>query len=211
LHALNVLAGVLREEGRFAEAMSVQIPVLDTLRRTQGEENPETLDAMSNLADAYQGLGKYDLAQPLQIHVLEVRRRDLGAQHPDTIAALTGLAFTRLQLKKFAEAEPLIRESLAAREKSSPDSWERFNEQVLLGASLAGQGRYAEAEPLLVEGYGGLMARESSIPKVSRFYLEAAGPWIVRFYQDWGKPEKAVEWTQNLRKTSLAHPSKQDQ
>jgi hypothetical protein len=28
--------------------------------------------------------------------------------------------------------------------------------------------------------------------------LDRAGEWIVQLYQNWGKPEKAVEWTQKL-------------
>ncbi len=34
----------------------------------------------------------------------------------------------------------------------------------LLGGALLGQGRYAEAEPLVIGGYEGMKAREAKIP-----------------------------------------------
>ena len=43
--------------------------------------------------------------------------------------------------------------------------WTTFNTKSLLGASLLGQKKYAEAEPLLVAGYSGLKQREAKIPE----------------------------------------------
>ena len=61
-----------------------------------------------------------------------------------------------------------------------------------------GQGRYAQAEPLLVSGYGGLKAREKSIPpQGDTLLLEAAGR-ILKLYECWGKPEKVAEWRAKL-------------
>jgi len=50
----------------------------------------------------------------------------------------------------------MLRESLAIRRQHSPDDWTTYRTQAMLGASLAKQKRYAEAEPLLVKGYEGL-------------------------------------------------------
>jgi hypothetical protein len=61
---------------------------------------------------------------------------------------------------KFAESEPLSREALEFDRKEQPDDWRRFRAETLLGASLAGQKKYAEAEPLLLEGYRGMRARK---------------------------------------------------
>jgi eukaryotic-like serine/threonine-protein kinase len=68
----------------------------------------------------------------------------------------------------------------------------------LLGASLAGQKKYAEAEPLLVSGYEGMRQRADTVPVYNRSQLEQAGKWIVQLYQDWGQPEKAAEWRAKL-------------
>ena len=64
----------------------------------------------------------------------------------------------------------------------------------MLGASLAGQKKYAEAEPLLLEGYRGMEERKARAGSPDSYYLNRAGEWIVQLYQSWGKPEQAAEW-----------------
>ena len=59
---------------------------------------------------------------------------------------------------------------------------------------LAGEQRYAEAEPLLVEGYRGMLARKERIAAPYRYPVDNARESIVQLYQAWGKPEKAAEW-----------------
>jgi hypothetical protein len=68
----------------------------------------------------------------------------------------------------------------------------------LLGRSLLGQGRYAEAEPLVVQGYEGMKARESRIEVPERFRLREAAERVVRFYENWGKAEQATAWKAKL-------------
>jgi hypothetical protein len=82
--------------------------------------------------------------------------------------------------------------------KKRPNAWQRFRAESLLGASLAGQKKYAEAEALLLSGYQGILAREATIPAFLRIELDRAGQWIVQLYQDWGKPEQAAEWKEKL-------------
>jgi hypothetical protein len=67
-----------------------------------------------------------------------------------------------------------------------------------VGASLAGQKKYSDAEPLLVSGYEGLVQRQSTIPADKRSALEQAGSRIVQLYEGWGKSEKATEWRHKL-------------
>jgi hypothetical protein len=80
-------------------------------------------------------------------------------------------------------------------QKKRPDDWQRFRAQSLLGASLVGEKKYAEAEPLLREGYQGMLARKDRIDVPDRYHLERAREWIVQLYQAWGKPDKAAEWS----------------
>jgi len=51
-----------------------------------------------------------------------------------------------------------MRQAVEVYRKATPDTWERFRAESLLGATLAGQKRYAEAEPLLLAAYSGLWA-----------------------------------------------------
>jgi hypothetical protein len=70
-----------------------------------------------------------------------------------------------LQRKKRADAEPVLRDCLTIHQKQIPGSWLTFNTQSLLGGALLGQKKYAEAEPLLLQGYEGMKTREEKIPR----------------------------------------------
>jgi hypothetical protein len=64
----------------------------------------------------------------------------------------------------------------------------------MLGAAIAGQGKYHEAEPLLLDAYEGLNERKESIPAGAAASLESASERIERLYESWNQPAKAAEW-----------------
>src|SRR5207244_4122323 len=116
------------------------------------------------LLDAYVKTGaKAKLTKLIQEAVAKARKT--LPPHSGALAGqLAQFSLPLLQSKAFAEAEPLLRESLAIREKSQLDDWSTFSTQSMLGESLLGQKKYADAEPLLVKGYEGMKAREKTIP-----------------------------------------------
>jgi eukaryotic-like serine/threonine-protein kinase len=113
-----------------------------------------------------------------------------------------------LERHKYQDAEPPARAALSAREKTAADSWRRFESESLLGAILAGQRKYAEAEPLLLSGFEGMRQRQRRIPAPERFALASAGAWIVRLYEDSTRPDKASDWTRRLHADGLASISR---
>jgi hypothetical protein len=98
--------------------------------------------------------------------------------------ALTG--WVLLQEQKFEEAESAIRECLAIRQKLRPDDWSTHHAQHMLGAALAGQNKFALAEPLLIEGYRGMKARAADIPTFHVPRLGESAERIIRFYSELG-------------------------
>ena len=103
-----------------------------------------------------------------------------------------------MKQSRWSEAEPILRECLAIRDKVIPDLWQRFNTMSQLGGALLGQGRYAQAEPLIVGGYEGLKAREAKIPAPSRPRLREAAERVARLYDAWGRPDEAAAWKLKL-------------
>ncbi len=102
-------------------------------------------------------------------------------------------------LKAWSDAEPVLREGLVIREKLEPDVWNTFNAQSLLGEALAGQKKFAEAEPLLLQGQEGIEKRADKIPGIYRLERRSeAVKRLVQLYQWWGKPEKVAEWRKKL-------------
>jgi eukaryotic-like serine/threonine-protein kinase len=104
------------------------------------------------------------------------------------------LALALISEGKFAESETLAREAIDTDRKKRLDDWQSFRAESLLGASLAGQTKYLEAEPLLLEGYRGMESRKDKIMIPDWYHLGRAREWIAQLYRAWGKPEKAAEW-----------------
>ena len=208
IYTMNSLAGLYGNQGNYARAEVLYTQALEAGRRGPGADHPRTLDSMNGLADIYRRRGNYVRAAPLYTKTLEARQRVLGEEHPATLNTLISLGHVRLLQKEYTEAESALRDALTKYEKARPEIWERYNCQSMLGASLAGQRRYSEAEPLLLSGYRGLAQLESTIPAPDRSSLEEAVEPIVRLYESGGKSEKAAEWKRKLQETRLANSPK---
>ena len=198
LKSMNNLAVIYREERRDTEAEALFREVLGARRGKLGAEHADTLTTMTDLALLYEREGKYGDALALASTVVDARRSRLGARHRDTANALALLSRIRLRQNQYVEAELLLRESLIVYEATTPDSWRRFDAESMLGASLSGEGRYEQAEPLLVSGYAGLLERRLRTPVYNRSSLEQAGAWILKLYLDWGNPAKVAVWRERL-------------
>ena len=187
--------GVLHQaKGEYAAAEPLLKQAWEGRKRVLGEEHPETLTSARDLAKLYQAGGRTAQAASILAKTVEARRRTQGESHPETASALASLGEVRLQEKKFAEAEVDLREALRTYEKIAPETWPCFRTQFELGAALASQNKYAEAEPLLLSGYDRLSRLDSTTPAVERLRTGEMEAVIAAMYQNWGKPDKLAEW-----------------
>ncbi len=194
LLSMNMLADVYTVEGKYARAESLLNEVLGSRRRQFGPDHPSVVDALSDLEFMYEKEGNHVMAEKLAADVLSAQRRRLGSEDVSTASAALELAFTLVMEGKFVVSEPLAQEALAIYQKEQPDDTNRFLAESVLGAGLEGQKKYAEGEPLLIEGYQGMEARKDRISIPYRYQLDRAHEWLVQLYVAWGKPEKAAEW-----------------
>ncbi len=131
------------------------------------------------------------------LHVLLAKEDFIGADavgrellaRARSHSALAVVGTCLLKQARWAEADVILRECLAIREKELPDSWLRWDALSMLGEALSGQGRHAEAEPLLIEGYEKMLP-----PGPLSFHKREALARIVRLYEAWKRPGKAAEW-----------------
>jgi tetratricopeptide (TPR) repeat protein len=184
--------------GRPAGAAALFESTLKLQESKLGPDHPDTVATRSWLALSYEAIGRWADAEPLRREALARARKTLKADSPLLAGDLSGLGMNLLRQSKWSEAEALLRECLAIRAKVIPDEWQRFNTMGWLGGALLGQGNYAEAEPLVVQGYEGLKARAARVPAQYRDNLSEAAVRVVRLYEAWGKPEQAREWKTKL-------------
>lgn len=146
----------LADQGKFGEAEPLHREALEACRRFLGNEHPNTLASISNIALFLNEFGKSAEAEPLYREALEAERRILGSDHPNTLNSISNMAFFLDNQGESAEAEPLYREALEARRRilgdDHPDTLASINNLALF---LDDQGQSKEAEPLMREAIQG--------------------------------------------------------
>jgi non-specific serine/threonine protein kinase/serine/threonine-protein kinase len=191
---MSNLATAYRSEKDYAKAEELYKEVLDARRRTSGENHPDAFMTMTQLGGVYRREGKYEQAVALFSRAYDGQRRLLGAEHPDTLDTLIAMARVRLLQKRYPEAETVLRGALPSYRKALGDAWTRYRCESMLGASLLGQRKFSDAEPLLISGYSGMHERRAAIPAFSRTDLEEASQNLLALYSDWHKKDKLTEW-----------------
>jgi non-specific serine/threonine protein kinase/serine/threonine-protein kinase len=198
LVSMSNLAATYQAGGRLGEAIPLFEAVLAARRVKLAAGHPDILKSLSSLARAYRDAGRLDEAIPLLEQAAAQRKAKLGPDHRDTIASLDQLGSAYLDKRRFADAEGVLRECLTLREKREPEDWRRFRTMSDLGAALAGLAKQADAERMLVDGFEGLLARESQMPARARGDLATIGARIATFYEARGQPAVAANWRGRL-------------
>jgi serine/threonine protein kinase len=196
--SLDFLAQALAGLRKFEEAEALQREALAMAKKLLGSEHVYSADILNHLARTLQQEDKLPEAEILFREALAVRKKLLDSEHPDVTESLGDLARVLLLQERFIEAEALARECLAIREKRPSRDWETFEARSLLGGSLVGEKKYAEAEPLLLAGYKGMKERAEKIPARDKRRLNDVLRYLVRLYHATGKPEEAAKWEREL-------------
>jgi eukaryotic-like serine/threonine-protein kinase len=193
-NSLNNLGTLLQDQGDFAGAEAFYREALDMRLKLFDEDNPKVVRSLNNLGLVLHLRGDSAGAEdPLR------KALAIAEENPDVIASdkaiiQRNLAAVLVTLKKPAEGEALARESLAIFRADEPDSWRVPDTESILGSCLAAQGRFAEAEPLLIRSYL-VLARESGDGAKQ---APIARQRIFDLYTAWGKPEQAAAYRSKL-------------
>jgi tetratricopeptide (TPR) repeat protein len=194
LSMMDNLAELYDQQKRHDQAEAQFRKVLALRQKKLGEEHPDVLTTMHGLAIAVEHQGRREEAKELLRRVIEVRKRVQGVDHPDLASAQESLGGYELRDKRFTEAEGPLRDALAIWQKHVPGDYRRFATESGLGASLVGQKKFAEAEPLLLSAHAGLKEREARIPQFLKGHIAAAVDRLVELYVAQGQEEKAEAW-----------------
>lgn len=178
---------LLSKQGRLDEAEALYREALGGNRRVLGDEHPSTLRVVSYMGLLYQRRGKLDEAEALFREALEARRLVLGDEHPETLNSICNLgellekliAAERLEddrgslglhLAELGSLELLQGDAVEAAsslaegfellmEVHGEDDWRVMAAVGALGAAITGQGRFAEAEIMLLESSEWMLAK----------------------------------------------------
>jgi serine/threonine protein kinase/tetratricopeptide (TPR) repeat protein len=197
-------AYIAREDPAPAEPLAIE--VVEGMRRYFGPRHPFTMKAIHRLVRVYQLQGRHAQAAPLLAESLATVRKIHDDRHPAVSAVLHLLGRSLLAENECVEAERHLRECLEGMVHERSDRLRTGGSPVfvqgLLGESLLGQRKYAEAEPLLLASYQGLgkapdAGNPEVIPARERLGIVALER-IVRLYDAWGQPVRAEAWRKEL-------------
>jgi eukaryotic-like serine/threonine-protein kinase len=188
------LAASLRMQGRFNEAEPVYRDVLAVRRRILGNDHPDTVRSINNLAALLRVQRRAAEAEPLLQESLQTRRKTLGDDHPETLSSLNNLGIVLLDQSRVAEAEPLFAELQARTRHAQIPPKVAAMYSARYGPVLIKLGKFAEAEPLLLDAYRGLVKTGQHTDPWLREVLVG----LVKYYDHVGRAEESKKWQAEL-------------
>jgi len=198
LSEMSHLASSYSKQGKTEQAIALAERVLVQRTKLFGPKHHATVSSLNTLGFIHLDAKQPDKALPFFQQFLDVQMELLGAGTTEWAHCQAFVAMELLKAGLASDIEPMLRECLSIRLEQLPDDWRTFNTQNMLGGSLLGQQKYADAEPLLLSGYEGMKLREASIPPAGRLRLKEALERLVRLYDEWGKVDEAAKWKAEL-------------
>jgi eukaryotic-like serine/threonine-protein kinase len=186
-----------QDAGRSAEAIPLLKEVYTARRGTA------TNWIGHHLVQAYIAAGQLDNARNLVKELLDQARTRLPNGSLALAGELAGCGEGFLRLGDWAEAEQLLRESKKFSEAKQHDDWKYFYFTSMLGETLLAQSKFDEAQPLLLNGYKGLVERISTLLPVRQLNVKKCFERVIQLYKAADRHEEAAEWQRKLDTVSF--------
>ena len=199
---------VFVDPSRLAELEVVLRKKIEQQQRA-GNGQREVCDLMVSLASVYLKQGRVAQAEVELVAAHKGYKRLLGESNPHTVLLGGQVGEVRLRLGRYEEAEPLLRLAWDSTKRELPDSLTPIQIQSALGAALAGQNKYVDAEQMLRNSYEGAKAYRGQavgIGDLARTTLDR----LVELCTAAGKPDDATKWrTERAKYPEVAPPPRE--
>jgi serine/threonine protein kinase/tetratricopeptide (TPR) repeat protein len=202
----HALAWINLSQGRKEAAVTHFEEAVRLFLIYRGDRHAVTLMNQAALAECYRATHRIADARKL-LEAALVAQRDTSAL-PDRNAYIgfitAELGITLNCENRHAEAEVMLRQALLDYERLGIRPLGRRlrpPQRALsgLGLALAGQRRFAEAEPLVLRAFEELQANEARLAGDRAGMVREALDAVITFYTAWGRPEKVAEWKTRSR------------
>ena len=158
-------------EQSLQDGCKAQERLLTERRNALGDDHPDTLAAMLELADCLWAQGRLIAARKLEERVVEERRQQLGEQHPDTLKAIGKLAVTLAAQGNLAEARRLQEQVVDGRRSLSGETdletMRAINNLAGTGGNTSYATNFATVQEVAVETGGASAESEANNVRVN--------------------------------------------
>jgi CHAT domain-containing protein/Tfp pilus assembly protein PilF len=148
--SLSNLASLLRLTGDHASALPLLERALKIREEALGPRHPMFAWSLRNLGRLLTDVDRYAEATQHYERSAEIVEAALGPNHPALAQSLNGLGLIRLKTGDYAAGRPLFERALAIA-RAAPAPGAHWRAALGLGTIHEGEGRLAEALPLLLE------------------------------------------------------------
>jgi tetratricopeptide (TPR) repeat protein len=175
--------------------------------RVLGEEHPDRMSTLNNLAAVYRELGMFKEADAITLKDIEVSVRLLGEEHPNTITAIANMGNGLRARKRCDEAIVYLERALrSARKSLPPDAQGTAFILGWSGSCLRELGRFAEAEPKSLEARAMIVRLMGEDDRVAG----AMATDLRRLYEAWDKAEPGKGYAEKAAEWAAKAPAKQE-
>lgn len=192
---LSPLASVQDRAGYLARAESTFLETIRMRRELLGDAHPDLAWTMHNYSDFLFTHQRFAEATAWSRRVLAMRGGSLTDEHPLVSASLSILGRSLDARDSLSEGGRALRESLAIRRRIYPAGHPLIaSVESQIGAHLTLEGRFPEAEALLLASEAQLVASRGESAPIVR----DARTRIVTLYERWQRPDAARRWQQRM-------------
>ena len=194
--SLTVLGGFLTDNRQFAEAGAALREAEAIFHKLLSPSHLWLADNLRNQAALLYEEGRFTESLEKVTRALDLYGQNFGTHYDNypTALIIRGLSLTKTGQPN--DGETILREAVKMRTDSLPK--EHFwvaQANDALGEYLTIQGRYDEAEPLLLQSYESLKFSQGAGNPRTRL----AAQRLIALYEGWGKPDRANEYRAELR------------
>jgi eukaryotic-like serine/threonine-protein kinase len=194
LIAMNDLALAYQLNGQSELAIQQYEEAIRWLESRSGANPQLGFAVRENLGNVCLLIGRADRAIPHLRVMVKQFQEEFGEFDTRTASAQAVLGLSLLTVGAWGDAETVLRSCLKTREAQEPEDWKTFNARSMLGGALLGQKMFADARPLLLEGYKGMKDRQAIMPNESEVRLVEAVDRLVNLYVALEEPADVARW-----------------
>jgi tetratricopeptide (TPR) repeat protein len=154
----------------------------------------------NNLSYALRGQGRLEESEAAARKSLTLMHAARGDRHSQTAAVMVNVARFEIEHGRFDKAEALLVPALKIRQETFPSNDRRVAvAKNWLGATYTALGRYADAEPLLLDADRNLAA----VSDAWAAHKQAVLTHLITLYTAWGKPDQAAPYRARLSRLKV--------
>jgi serine/threonine protein kinase len=192
--SLTVLGGFLTDNRQFPEAEAALSEAEAIFRELLSPSHLWLADNLRNQAALLYEEGRFAQSLESVTNALDLYR-NFGTHYDNYPTALIIRGLNLTKTDRPTEGETTLREAVKIRTESLPKEhfWVALANGAL-GECLTTQGRYDEAEPLLLQSYESLKSSQGTTNPRTRLALRR----LITLYDDWGKHDTANRYKNRL-------------